>query len=79
MMCQVEIDVSAERNSKRTLAKLLIGVMLVAGVTLSAAGVHQQKLKKAKSGVAWHNVSDTLHQVERAKADLFATLRDKSP
>ena len=33
MICQVEIDVSAERNSKRTLAKLLIGVMLVAGVT----------------------------------------------
>ena len=80
MMSQIEIDVSRQGNGngKNTLAKLAIAALLVAGVTLSAAGMHHKK-EKAQTSISWHNVSDTLHQVEVAKADLFATLRSKSP
>lgn len=78
MMSQVEIDVRPYRDNSNTLAKLVIGMLLVVGVTLSAFGV-QYKSRKTESSVSWHNVSDTLHQVELAKEDLFATLRDKSP
>lgn len=79
MMSQVEIDVRRNRsgNSKNTLVKFTVSALLVAGVVISAAGV-QHKREKAKTSVSWHNVSDTLHQVEVAKSDLFATLRDKS-
>ncbi len=77
MMSQIEIDVSRQGSGKNTLVKLAVAALLVAGVALSAAGV-QHKREKAKTSVSWHNVSDTLHQVEVAKADLFATLRSKS-
>jgi len=77
MMSEVEIDVRPYRNSENTLRNSVVGVLLVIGVTLSAAGV-QHKREKAKASVSWHNVSDTLQQVELAKSDLFATLRDKS-
>jgi hypothetical protein len=78
MMSQVEIDVRSERTTGNGVAKLVVGVMLVAGVAISAMGL-QHKRNQAQPSVSWHNVSDTLHQVELAKADLFATLRDKSP
>ena len=78
MMSQVDIDVRPYRDDSKTFAKLIVAVLLVAGVTLSALGV-QYKSRKTESSVSWHNVSDTLHQVEVAKADLFATLRNKSP
>jgi len=73
----VDIDVRTEQAGNRTLPRLIVGTMLMTGVIISAVGV-QHKREKAKTTVAWHNVSDTLHQVEHAKADLFATLRDKS-
>lgn len=78
MMSEVEIDVRPYRDTSKTLSKLIVAVLLVTGVTLSAFGL-QHKSRKTDSTVSWHNVSDTLHQVELAKADLFATLRDKSP
>ena len=78
MMSEVEIDVRPYRDTSKTLSKLIVAVMLVTGVTISAVGL-QHKSRETESTVSWHNVSDTLHQVELAKADLFATLRDKSP
>jgi hypothetical protein len=78
MMSEVDIDVRPYRDTSKTLSKLIVAVLLVAGVTLSAVGL-QHKSSKTETTVSWHNVSDTLHQVELAKADLFATLRDKSP
>lgn len=79
MMSQVEIDVRPERHSGNGVAKLVVGVLLVAGVAISAVGLQHKRNQRAQPTVSWHNVSDTLHQVELAKADLFATLRDKSP
>lgn len=81
MMSQVEIDVSQHSTNKLSMAKLIVAALLVVGVTLSAMGVSRTSARnthETNPTVSWHNVSDTLHQVELAKADLFDTLRDKS-
>lgn len=78
MMSQVDIDVRGQGCGKRTLIKLFVVALLALGVVITAAGL-QHKREKAKVSVSWHNVSDSLHQVERAKVDLFDALRAKSP